>query len=57
MAPEHLLRTPASPPYGEPCDVYSFGMVLYELVTRRTPWDELAGLPQISAQFAMSKIV
>ena len=50
MAPEHLLRTPESPPYDEACDAYSFGMVLFELVTRTQPWHELQGLPQISAQ-------
>ena len=50
MAPEHLLRTIASRPYDEKCDVYSFGMVLLELVTRRVPWEELLGLPQLSAQ-------
>eukprot|EP00937_MAST-01D_sp_MAST-1D-sp2_P003764 g3764.t1 len=49
MAPEHLLRTPKSPPYNEACDVYSFAMVMFELVTRKQPWQELAG-PQISAQ-------
>eukprot|EP00937_MAST-01D_sp_MAST-1D-sp2_P003750 g3750.t1 len=49
MAPEHLLREPESPPYNEACDVYSFAMVMFELMTRKQPWQELAG-PQISAQ-------
>jgi hypothetical protein len=37
MAPE-MLR---AEPYDERADIYSYGVVLWELLTTRTPWDEL----------------
>eukprot|EP00798_Chlamydomonas_sp_ICE-L_P014007 gene14007-biopygen23103 len=36
MAPE-ILRGGSS---NEKCDVYSYGVILYELVVLRRPWDE-----------------
>lgn len=37
MAPEVLRNEPSN----EKCDVYSYGVILYELVTGREPWTEL----------------
>lgn len=37
--------------YGPPSDVYSFGMLLFEVVTRTTPWSHLTAtehLPKFS---------
>ena len=51
MAPEYLSRSTTSPArYNEACDVYSFAMVLWELVTRQQPWHELDNAVQIGMQ-------
>ena len=42
MAPE-LLRGVQS--YGPEIDVYSFGVIMWELITCRLPWDELWRVP------------
>eukprot|EP00980_Cylindrotheca_fusiformis_P010498 scaffold2325_cov126-Cylindrotheca_fusiformis.AAC.8 len=36
MAPEYLRRKTE---YNSPCDVYSFGMILYEIYSRNTPFE------------------
>jgi hypothetical protein len=46
MAPEHLN----SKQYTEACDIFSLGVVLFELCTRLQPYEELEGVPQIVAQ-------
>ena len=38
MAPEIL----ASEPYNEKVDVYSYGIVLWELLTRKCPYEDLS---------------
>ena len=40
MAPE-VMRARNSTPYGFKVDVYSFGMVLYELITLKLPFEQL----------------
>jgi hypothetical protein len=37
MAPEILFKQP----YTQKADVYSYGVVLFEILTQRTPWNEL----------------
>lgn len=37
MAPEVLRNEPSN----EKCDVYSFGVIMYELVTGQEPWIDL----------------
>ena len=51
MSPEYLNGSP----YDEKCDVYSFGMVLLELVTRRLPWVEVKELSQIVLKVAQGQ--
>jgi len=51
MSPEYLNGSP----YDEKCDVYSFGMVLLELVTRRLPWEEVKELSQIVLKVAQGQ--
>eukprot|EP00980_Cylindrotheca_fusiformis_P014255 scaffold3774_cov126-Cylindrotheca_fusiformis.AAC.5 len=36
MAPEYLRRKTE---YNAPCDIYSFGMILYEIYSRKTPFE------------------
>eukprot|EP00980_Cylindrotheca_fusiformis_P024982 scaffold12841_cov118-Cylindrotheca_fusiformis.AAC.1 len=36
MAPEYLRRKTE---YNGPCDIYSFGMILYEIYSRKTPFE------------------
>eukprot|EP00051_Salpingoeca_urceolata_P023108 m.387468 g.387468 ORF g.387468 m.387468 type:complete len:1220 (-) comp20066_c3_seq4:52-3711(-) len=44
-APE-ILR---AQPYGQPCDVYSYAIVLYELLQRKLPWESFEGVFEIRA--------
>ena len=43
MAPEIMEQNGATAVYGLETDVYSFAIVLYEIFTRRYPWDDVAG--------------
>ncbi|OMO86600.1 hypothetical protein COLO4_21056 [Corchorus olitorius] len=45
MAPEILRNEPAN----EKCDVYSFGVILWELVTLRVPWKGLNPMQVVGA--------
>ncbi|XP_024021796.1 serine/threonine-protein kinase EDR1 [Morus notabilis] len=45
MAPEVLRNEPAN----EKCDVYSFGVILWELVTTRIPWKGLNPMQVVGA--------
>ncbi|MBA0547773.1 hypothetical protein Golob_018916 [Gossypium lobatum] len=45
MAPEVLRNEPAN----EKCDVYSFGVILWELVTLRIPWKGLNPMQVVGA--------
>ncbi|KAL0433922.1 UNVERIFIED_CONTAM: putative serine/threonine-protein kinase SIS8 [Sesamum latifolium] len=45
MAPEVLRNEPAD----EKADVYSFGVILWELVTHKIPWDNLNSMQVIGA--------
>ncbi|XP_010555009.1 PREDICTED: serine/threonine-protein kinase EDR1-like isoform X2 [Tarenaya hassleriana] len=45
MAPEVLRNEPAS----EKCDVYSFGVILWELATRHIPWKGLNPMQVVGA--------
>jgi serine/threonine protein kinase len=36
MAPEYLLRKVS---YNPSCDIYSFGMIMYEIYSRKTPYE------------------
>ncbi|KAF8118205.1 hypothetical protein N665_0006s0197 [Sinapis alba] len=45
MAPEVLRNEPAN----EKCDVYSFGVILWELVTSRIPWKGLNPMQVVGA--------
>ncbi|XVF89098.1 hypothetical protein PTKIN_Ptkin19aG0103500 [Pterospermum kingtungense] len=45
MAPEVLRNEPAN----EKCDVYSFGVILWELVTLRVPWKGLNPMQVVGA--------
>ncbi|KAJ0914823.1 putative protein kinase TKL-CTR1-DRK-2 family [Helianthus annuus] len=45
MAPEVLRNEPAT----EKCDVYSFGVILWELATLRVPWTELNSMQVVGA--------
>ena len=40
MAPEYLLQKEA---YNPACDIYSFGMILYEIYSRKTPYENEDG--------------
>jgi sterile alpha motif and leucine zipper-containing kinase AZK len=45
MAPEVLRNEPAN----EMCDVYSFGVILWELATLRVPWSGLNPMQVVGA--------
>eukprot|EP00942_MAST-04A_sp_MAST-4A-sp1_P007859 g7859.t1 len=49
MAPEYLRGD--SYQYNEACDMFSYGVIIYEIVTRKLPWSTL-GEAQIIAQVA-----
>ena len=40
MAPEVATSTKSQIAYNKPVDVYSFGIVMWELLTCRIPWDD-----------------
>jgi serine/threonine protein kinase len=43
-APEHLRET--TPSYSVKGDVYSFGIILYEIVCRSTPFSDVMLMPE-----------
>ncbi|KAI3728130.1 hypothetical protein L6452_16760 [Arctium lappa] len=45
MAPEVLRNEPSN----EKCDVYSFGVILWELATLRVPWTEMNSMQVVGA--------
>jgi sterile alpha motif and leucine zipper-containing kinase AZK len=45
MAPEVLRNEPSN----EKCDVYSFGVILWELATMRVPWSGLNPMQVVGA--------
>lgn len=45
MAPE-VLR---SEKYGEAADVYSYGVVLWEVITGRAPWEDMHPMQVVGA--------
>ncbi|KAI3916852.1 hypothetical protein MKW92_042944 [Papaver armeniacum] len=45
MAPEVIRNEPAD----EKCDVYSFGVILWELATGKIPWDGLTSMQVVAA--------
>ena len=45
MAPELLRRGS----YGTPCDVYSFGIVMWELLALQLPWASLNSVDEIAS--------
>ncbi|XP_071685640.1 uncharacterized protein [Rutidosis leptorrhynchoides] len=51
MAPEVLRNEQAD----EKCDVYSYGVVLWEIITGKIPWDDLNAMQVIAAVGFMNK--
>ncbi|KAK3741813.1 hypothetical protein QZH41_010450, partial [Actinostola sp. cb2023] len=49
MAPEVFEGTN----YTEKCDVYSFGIILWEMITRRRPFEDMAGSPAFRIMWAV----
>jgi len=49
MAPE-VLRSRGSTPYGFKADIYSFGMLLYEMLTLKLPFEQLDTVDIIDAK-------
>ncbi|KAG9347424.1 hypothetical protein JZ751_004991 [Albula glossodonta] len=45
MKPKALIHRDLKPPnnYSEKCDVFSWGIILWEVITRRKPFDEIGG--------------
>jgi serine/threonine protein kinase len=52
MAPEVFTGRVTS--YDPPVDVYSFGIILWELATRERPWSELDGLDYFEFKSALA---
>eukprot|EP00040_Diaphanoeca_grandis_P027807 m.159107 g.159107 ORF g.159107 m.159107 type:complete len:1241 (+) comp31120_c0_seq2:330-4052(+) len=53
MAPEIL---DGSTHYGKASDVYSYGIILWELLTRRLPWDEIQSKPPFFSTDLLSAV-
>jgi serine/threonine protein kinase len=49
MAPEFLQGEPSN----EKCDVYSFGVILWELLTMQQPWSGLSPVQAIFHTFIL----
>lgn len=49
MAPEMLQGKYGKASYGPSVDVYSFGIVMYQIATRMLPFEDVPGLDDVHA--------